>query len=168
MNFFDKTQNDPFVRHIADIKAPLGMSPYDFAKRSGGPSLSRIFEMTNDSEQKEYVKPTELILCHGAAVGLDVSDRCQHMHPGLNFLGFLEGQNENKAIVRTRGSIVLKIDGLIDADYGKAVFCDGPNSFTREKKRGSFEIGRIKNLQDGRATVAFRRYNDEKPLNLDI
>lgn len=160
--------SDPYLRHASDLKPPLGMSASDFARMTPGPSLARTFEMTRDEEQKDYPKSPKLILCRGAAIGLDESGTCTHMAPGLKFLGFLESQNELRAGLRTRGSVLLTIPGATDKDRGKSICCDGPNSFSMGKKRGAAEIGKVRFVQNGKAAIAFRRYNDDRPLNLDV
>jgi hypothetical protein len=156
------------LRHVSEIEVPLGLTPHDAACLSPGPSLVRTFEFVADSEQKDYPKSGEYILCKGAAVGLDESGQCCHYAPGLNFVGFLLGQTENRACVKTRDSIVLKIEGVSDEDQRQPVFCSGPNEFTLDRQQGAVEIGKIRFVENGLAIIAFRRFNDDRPLNLDV
>lgn len=158
---------DPYLRRVSEMDTPCGMNVFDAAMRLPGPSLTRTYESIADTEQKDFQKLADFLLCKGAACGLDESGKCVHMRPGIDFLGFLEGQNETKAGVRTRGSIMLRIEGLTDADVKKTVYCSGPNDFSLDKKRGSSECGKIRYVQNGRAAVAFRRFGDERPLSLD-
>lgn len=163
--------HDPFLRHIKDIKCPLGLTPHDAAKLQPGHSIARSFENIRDQEQKRYPKPDEYILSQGTACGLDDSENCVHFWAGRvpHFIGFLIGSSEREATVKTRGSIVLKIEGATDADRGKPVYCSGPNTFSLENSPGAAEIGRIRYVQDNSlAAVAFKRYDSEKPLNLSM
>jgi len=163
-----REQHDNYLRHGSAIVPPIGMTPLDYAKVTPNRSLVRTFEMIHDTEQKDYPKSREHILAKGAACGLDDAGRCSHYQPGMKFVGFMEGQSDIRAGIRTRGSVVLRIDGATDAYRGRPVYCSGCNSFTLEKQRGAVEIGRIRYVQGGRAAVAFRRFDDDRPLNLDI
>ena len=163
-------KNDPYLRHISDVDVPIGMTPHDAAKRTGGPSLVRTFEQLRDREQRVYPKNQEYIFCKGASIGVDEDGQAFHFSQELDlrFVGFLLGDTGDRAEVLTRGSVILKIEGATDADRGAVVFCTGVNSFTLRKEKKAAEIGKIRYVQDGKAAVAFRRQGDERPLNLDI
>jgi hypothetical protein len=166
-----KPFSDPFTRNVKDIKCPLGLSPFDAAKLQPGPSISRTYEQVRDEEQRDYPKQSDLILAAGCAVGLDDNGNAQHFYAGRidHFIGFLSGQGEKRAAVKTRGSIVLEIKGVTTADRGKPVYCVGPNEFTLKKTAGAAEIGAVRYSQgNSRAAVAFRRYDSDKPLNLRL
>jgi hypothetical protein len=165
-----KKQTDPYLRNISEIEIPIGMTALDAAQRTPGPSLIRFYETVADKEQQDYPRLQNYILARGAAVGVDESGRCCHFWAGreLRFVGFLEGQAERRAVVKTRGSIVLHIAGVQDADRLKPVYCHGPNDFSLDKLPGAAEIGKIRYVQNGRAAVAFRREGDDRPLNLDV
>lgn len=166
-----KSFSDPFARNIKDIKCPLGLSPFDAAKLQPGPGISRTFEHVRDEEQKDYPKQKDLILACGCAVGLDDNNNAQHFYAGRiqRFIGFLKGQTENTAAVKTRGSIILKIKGATTEDRGKPVYCIGPNEFSLKKTSGAAEIGAVRYSQgNSRVAVAFRRYDSNKPLNLRL
>jgi len=163
--------NDPFLRKPADIVAPVGMNKFDAAKLQPSKGTARTFEQIDDTEQKEYPKSEEEILAQGMAVGMANNGHCCHYWPGRveKFLGFLVGSNETRATVKTRGSIVLKIDGATKQDRGKTVYCEGPNSFSLHKSAGAAEIGTIRHVEgNGQAAIAFRRFDSEKPLSLNV
>lgn len=163
--------HDPFLRLTKDVKCPLGLTPHDAARLQPGQSIPRTFEQIDDVEQKNYSKSEEYILAQGAAVGLADNGQCCHFWPGRvsRFVGFLMGSNENRASVKTRGSIVIKIEGTTNADRGKPVYCFGPNNLSLEKAPGAAEIGKIRYVQgNGLASVAFKRYDSDKPLNLSL
>lgn len=164
-------KDDQYLRNVSEIKPPLGMTAYDFARVNPGPSLVRTYETVHGQEQGVFPKSREHLLCKGAAVGIDESGRCCHFWPELDlrFVGFLEqGCDETRAVVKTRGSVILKIEGATESDRGRAVYCLGPNSFTLAKVPGAAEIGKIRYVQGDRAAVAFRREGDDRPLNLDL
>lgn len=161
-------QQDPYMRHVSEIDTTWGTNAFDAALRLPGPSLLRTYECIDDTEQKDFPKSRNHVLCKGAAVGLDESGQCCHMVPGMKFMGFLEAQTETRAGVRTRGSVVLQIEGVVDSDVKKPVYCSGANDFSLDKKRGSSEIGKIRYIQNGRAAVAFKRFDDDRPLSLDV
>lgn len=168
-----KEQKDPYLRLASEIVCPLGMTPLDAAsiQPARTPSLVRTYENINDREEKDFPRSGDEIMAKGAAVGLDKAGYCRHFWPDkdLNFIGFLEGQTGNRAIVKTRGSVVLKIEDATDKDCGRPVYCLGPNSFILSNLPGTALIGAIRFVQvEGRAHVAFRRYNDTRPLILDI
>jgi hypothetical protein len=146
----------------------LGLNPHEAARLQPGRSIPRTFELISDTEQQEFAKPVDLILAKGAAVGLDEINECRHFWPGrgMRFLGFLVGQNENRAAVRTRASVVLKIKGARAEDRGAPVYAEGPNSFSLHKSAGAAEIGLVRFVQDGQTTVAFKRADDLRPLDL--
>lgn len=164
---------DPFLRFAKNIKCPLGLSPFEAIRVQPGPSLQRTYEQTaREDEQRSYPKAADLILIQGAAVGLDEKGLCCHYWPGVPcFTGFLVGQNEKSATVKTGGAVVLKIDGLRSTalDRGRPVFCNSPNSFSLEQAPGAAQIGVIRYVEGAnRAAVAFRRYDSKKPLNVNI
>ena len=163
-----REEKDPYLRKASDVKPPIGMTPLDYAKVSPARSLVRTFESIHDSELKDFPKSRDHILAKGAAVGLDDSGVCSHFAPGMKFVGLLEGQSDTRAGVRTRGAVVLRIEGATDADRGRAVYCSGCNDFSLDKERGAEEVGKIRYVQSGRVAVAFRRFDDDRPLNLDI
>lgn len=165
-----KAFNDPFLLHISDIKCPLGMTAHDAAKMQPGPGIARTYEQIPDSEQKEYPKSPDFILAAGMAVGVSESGECGHFwaNQGQKFVGFLVGSNDRRASVKTRGSIVLKLDGATEKDRGKPVYCTGPNSFSLKRSPGAAEIGIIRYVQGNLAAVAFRRHDSDKPLSLGL
>lgn len=163
--------NDPFIRIAADIKCPMGMTPHDAAKLQPGKSIARTFEQVDDTEQREYPTSSEMILAQGAAVGLDDDGIAVHFFPGRTnrFIGFLIGSNEARATVKSRGSIVLKIENATLKDIGKPIFCSGPNSFSLHKSAGAAEIGAIRHVEgNGLSSITFRPTGDKKPLNLNV
>lgn len=163
--------NDPFVRPASEIPCRLGETPHDASKRMPGKSITRTFEHISDSEQKDYPTSAEFILAQGCACGLDDLGNAVHFWPGRSskFVGFILGTTTNRVAVRSRGSIVLKLDGATLADTGKPVFCSGPNSFSLTKSPGAAEIGRIRFIAgEGLASISFKRYDSEKPLNLKV
>ena len=162
---------DPFLRHVRDINVPLGLTPHDAARMQPGPGFARTFELIADNEQREYPKSSDLILAGGAAVGIDENGICSHFWAGQGkkFVGFLTGSNENRAVVKTRGSIVLKLDSATQIDRGMPVYCTGPNSFSLKRSQGACEVGIVRYVQgNGRAAVAFRRHDSDKPLPVDL
>lgn len=165
-----KPFTDPFLRKAEDIKCPLGLTPFDAVRIQPGPGLARTFERVRDEEQRDYSKQSDLILSCGCAVGLDDDGNVQHYYAGRvgRFVGFLLAQTASRATVRTRGSIVLKVEGATADDRGAAVYCISPNEFTIKKVRGAAEIGVVRYEQGGRFAVAFRRYDSEKPLDLRL
>jgi len=162
-------ENDKYLRHVNEIDTPLGMSAYDAVRLSPGPSLVRHYETIDGAEQKDFKKNGDFVLAKGAAVGLDGGGDCCHFAPGLKFVGFLEGnQNQGRCGVRTRGSVILKVEGATEADRKAPVYVNGPNDFSLERQGGAAEIGRIRFVQDGRAAVFFRSFNDNRPLILEV
>lgn len=162
--------HDPFLRHIDDISCPLGLNPHEAARMQPGPGVARTFEQIRDTEQKEYPKSTDYVLAKGLAVGLNDNGMCCHFWPGrTKFLGFLVGSNENRASVKTRGSIVLKLEGVTDEDISKPVYAEGPNSFSLNKSSHAAEIGKIRFVQgNGLAHIAFKRYDSDRPLSVRV
>lgn len=160
--------DDKYLRHIDDIKPIPGMTVFDSAMKKPGASCVRTFEVTEDSKQQDFQKDKEEILAKGCACGLDTAGICRHFEPGLRFLGFLEGQTEDRAGVKVRGAIVLTIEGTSAESRGLPVFTSGPDQFSLKESRGAAEIGKIKYWQNGRVSVAFRRDGDPKPLNLSL
>lgn len=161
------TAADNYLRKVSDIQPILGMTAFDAALRQPGPGINRIYEIVKGSKQQDFPKDKGEILCKGAAVGLDEAGTCRHFSPGIKFLGFLEGQSESRAGVRIRGAVVLKIEDVMDESRGLPVFTTGPDNFSLKKAHGA-EIGKIRFVQDGRASVAFRRDGDETPLDLNV
>jgi hypothetical protein len=165
-------KKDIYLRHVDEIFCPLGLTPHDAAAIQPGPSIPRTFETVSDAEQKVYPKSNTSILAKGLPVGLDDAGECHHFYPGkgLRFCGFLTGQTAQQAAVKTRGSIVLRIDGVTDTDNdrGKEVYCGGPNIFSLTQQKGGALIGQVRYVQNGRAAVAFRGVDDKRPPNLII
>jgi len=163
-------QVDPYLRHTSDFTPPIGMTPLDQAKHSPGRCLARVYEHGEDRAQSSFAKRPEEILVAGACVGKDPEDgKCTHFTKGMPFLGFLVGQTSDRAVVNTRGSLILSIVGVSEGDRGKPVFCTGPNSFSLRSSAGSQECGAVRHVaENGRAAVAFRSTGDCKPLDLDI
>lgn len=162
---------DPFLRHSSNFKTSPGMTPLDVAHRSPGPSLARVFEVTKDKETLVRRRDPEEILCKGAAAGqTSESEAVHHFAPGLKFKGFVEGCVDPDCVVlKSRGSVLLKVEGATYRDRGEPVFCHGPNSFTLVAEAGSAEVGRIRYLtESGQAAVCFRTHGDERPLDLDV
>ena len=165
-----REQQDPYLKHVSDIEVPLGMTAHDAARVSPGPKIVRTFELLADSEEKDFPKSADHILAKGAACGLDETGQCSHLSPDFpTFCGFLEGSTADRATLKTRGSVILQIEGAEDERHrGEPVFCYGPSDFTLDQVRGSVEIGRIRFVQDGRVAVAFKRFDDSRPLNLSL
>ena len=163
-------KQDQYLRHIADVKSIPGMTAFDAAMRQPGPSIPRTYEILKGSEQTNFPKPQEVIMAQGAACGVDSGGMLRHFWPGqgLKWAGFLVAQTHDTGSVKTRGSIVLKVETATDENRRRPVYCYGPNEFSIENKPGSVEIGKIRFTQDGRSNVAFRREGDQRPLNLKI
>lgn len=165
------TQKDPYLQLSSNFKTSPGMTPLDVAHRSPGPSLARVFEVIKDKETRVLRRDPEEILCKGAAAGqTSESEAVHHFAPGLKFKGFVEGCiHPDLVVLKTRGSLLLKVLGATYRDRGKPVFCNGPNSFTLVAEDGSAEAGRIRYLtESGQAAVCFRAHGDERPLDLDV
>lgn len=87
--------------------------------------------------------------------------------PGCKFLGFVAGNiDEGRAVVNTRGAVVLKIAGATDEDRGRTVYATGENAFSL--KKGGVPIGMIRHCENERCSVAFKRPGDERPLDLIV
>ena len=130
--------------------------------------VPRTYEMVSDQQQREFPKASGATVLKGQAVALDQDGHVVPFAPGGRFLGFCTGQTATKCAVQVRGSIVLLLRGVTEDHAGTPVFCDGPNSFSIEKRRGSAEVGKVRYSQNERCAVAFRREGDEKPLNLRV
>ncbi len=166
-------QADPYIQYTKDIKPRTGFSVLDEAKATG-PSLPRIYEQIPDHEERRFNRNPETILCVGAAVGIDEAGEVHHFwaDQGLRFLGFLVANSEKELVVKTRGAIILKIEGASEGGRGDKVFCSGPNTFTL--RNIGAEIGKVRHFQKNdpgdyridRGAVAFRSEGDETPLDL--
>lgn len=162
-------KQDSHIRHTRDFTPPIGMSALDQAKRSPGVCLTRVYEMVKDRSQTTLRKDPDEILASGAAVGIDDEEICRHLQEGMAFKGFCLGQTEDRAVVQTRGSVILSIPGVTEGDRGKPVYATGPNSFSLRSSDGAVEIGAVRHVEEnGRAAVAFRATGDSKPLDLDV
>ena len=174
----NEAQQDLYLRHTQDFKPRIGFTSLDESQATAGPSLNRTFERLPDPREEimhVFKRDPEEILCKGAACGLDAEGIARHFQLGLGFLGFVERNVERYSslitdgvCVKTRGAVNLKVEGATDEHRGKPVFCSGPNDFSLEKQRGAAEIGKIRYFQNGRASVAFRRFDDNRPLNLSL
>ena len=161
----------PFLRHASNYTPQPGLTALDRARRSPGPSLTRVYEVVKDKETKVLRRDPDEILCKGAAVGqTSESEAVHHFAPGLKFRGFVDGcVDPDRVVLNSRGSVLLKVSGATDRDLGKVVHCHGPNSFTLVAAAGSAEIGMIRYLTEyGQAAVAFRAHGDERPLDLNV
>ena len=154
---------------VSESQTTPGANSFDVARAMPGKSLTRTFESIEDETQKDFPKYSDHILARGAICGLDESGNVTHFAPGQRFVGILEGQTEKRANVRVRGSVVVRVKGATsEDDRGKCVYCSDFISFTLQKESGAAEVGRIRFFQEGRAAVAFKRIEDEKPLNLKV
>jgi hypothetical protein len=158
--------HDPYIRHTADIKPRAGFSHLQEYRATPGPSLVRRFEMVRDSEEKRFGRDQRTVLCKGAAVGIDAAGTVGHFRKGLRWIGFLEGNSETEVAIRTRGVVILRIEGAGPADLGRSVFCGGPNTFGFSESLGP-AIGAVRFFQDGFTAVSFRREGDSRPLILE-
>jgi len=141
----------------------------DQARRSPGPSLVRVYEVTKDRETKVLRRDPDEILCKGAAAGEDEKGIVHHFTPGLRFRGFIEGNSDpDRVVLRTRGSLLLNIPGADDAKHrGAVVYVSGANRFSLVVEAGSEEAGRIRYVR-GNSALAFRATGDERPLDLNV
>ena len=160
---------DPYILFERDIVLRPGESSVDAARRIPRPSIHRVYEiLASEAEQIRRKRIPGIILCPGAAVGINKDNHIGHFWPGrgLDFLGFLVALGDNReAAVQVRGSVVIKLPG---AKPHAKVYCSGPDSFSLIPTPGSAEIGAIRFVQNDRASVFFKRAGDPRPLNLDV
>lgn len=162
-------QEDPYVLFEKDIKPRPGFSVIDEARLIPRCSISRTYELMLDVAQVHRKRIPGVILCPGAACGINSDGHVTHFWPGqdLEFLGFLVAQGDERMVsVKTRGSLILK---LPSAEPGNKVYCQGPDIFSLTETPGSAEIGKIRYCRgDDRCAVAFKREGDSRPLDLDL
>lgn len=162
---------DPFLRRTDSIRPRPGCTVFDEIKLQPGPTIPRTFEHVADQKQQQLPKCQDEILTPGAAVGLDEKNVIKHFYKdrNLRFVGFLAGQTELIASVKVRGSILLRLEGVKPEDRGKPVYCSGPNEFSLTPGNGAAEVGVVRYQErDNFAAVSFRRFDDERPLNLKL
>jgi hypothetical protein len=163
--------HDHFLIHSKDVTPRLGCTFLDEMKLRGGQSLARKWESVQDAQEQQFKRDPLAFLCQGAAMGLSEKENIAvHYWAGRNlkFIGFLIGQAETGAVIKTRGSVVLLVPGAIEGDRGRSVFCTAPNAFSLSRASGAAEIGQIRYVQNGHCAVAFKRADDEKPLDLSL
>lgn len=166
------TTADPYLRHTSDFPRRPGLSALDVAEKTPfAKSLSRCYETIYRGKREKlfYKKDSTYILQKGCAVGLDETGTAQHFKPGMKFLGLVEGQDLDRVCVRTRDSVILRIPGTSDdTDRGRSVYCHGPNDFSLEPREGSAEIGQVRFVQGEMVAVFFKKYNDDRPVDLVV
>jgi hypothetical protein len=131
-------------------------------------SFPRDFLIMSDKEEKRFPKDFSEKYLAGAAIGLDEKGIAHHFAPGLKFVGFLIGCDDKHAVVRSRGVVMLRIEDADDDHRKRPVYVQGPNEFSLDETKGSCEMGRLYFVEKYRSSVAFRRFDDPKPLNLEL
>ena len=112
-----------------------------------------------------------VILCPGAAAGLDRDGRVQHIrgyHELQGFVGFVvKTMERGKTVIRCRGSVMLLIPGGDKREPGMPVYVVNPNEFTLKATTGGHAIGQILFVQPERldlCCVVFKSFDDPRPL----
>jgi len=163
---------DKYLRKTDGIKARPGFNSFDELKTQPSPSLLRSFEAVKDQEEKDFPKYENHFMAQGAAIGLDQAGKIVHYYAGrgIRFAGFLIHQTLNKAVIKSRGSAFLKLEGVSPEDRGQRVFCSAPNQFSlKPSSNDDAEIGKIRFMERANfAAVAFKGENDSRPLNLKV
>lgn len=162
---------DPYIVYAKDVKPRAGYSVLDEAKTMPRVSIARTYETIAGEEQGIFKRDPSTVLCPGAAIGRHRQTKTiTHFSAGedLDFLGFLIANGDKETAVRVRGSALLLIPDLTSEDIGRPVYCTGPNEFSLEKSRGAACIGGIRYIEGRRAAVFFKRFDDERPLDLNI
>lgn len=163
--------DDPYIRYVKDVRAPIGMSVIDAARTQPGPSIVRGYDTGVKKEERIYPRDKDELLCRGAAVGVSEDGICRHIWPHFapqKPLGFVVANLDgDKVLVVTYGAVFLIISGIVPADQGKPVYALGPNTFTLEKQRALVEIGIVRFIQLDAldmACVAFKRFDSPEKL----
>jgi hypothetical protein len=165
-------QRDRLLRHEKDLYThmPRGVPFYDFLPRVPAPCLTRRYTTAPHETRIMDCEPG-VILCAGAAVGLDRQGIVQHIrsyHDLQGFVGFVEKTiSRGKVLIRTRGDVAVRISAT--AKPGDKVFCANPDEF--ELTSEGYEVGRILFVQPERpdlCCVAFKAFNDSRPLDLNV
>ena len=161
-----------FERDLAP-EMPKGVAFYDYLPRIPTPCITRTWT-TAEHETRIMECEPGVILCAGAAVGLDRHGRVQHIrdyHELQGFVGFLEKTvARGRVLVRVRGAIMVVITCGDKRLSGTPVFAVNPDQFSLEPTEGH-EIGRIDFVQPERpdlCCVAFRSFDDKRPLDLNL
>jgi len=160
-----------YTTPASSVTPPLGMSALDHYRRTPGASLPRTFEMIRDNEERTFQKSPDFFVTAGVVMGMGVDGLARPYEPGQTneVLGILVGDTGNACTIKTRGSVILTLDGLDGLDHGKPVFVLGPDAFTLDGDLGGTEFGAIRYAESARrAAVAFRRSGDSRPLSLDV
>ena len=129
-------------------------------------------KLSKIKRKKIFPKYENHFMAQGAAIGLDQAGKIVHYYAGrgIRFAGFLIHQTLNKAVIKSRGSAFLKLEGVSPEDRGQRVFCSAPNQFSlKPSSNDDAEIGKIRFMERANfAAVAFKGENDSRPLNLKV
>jgi hypothetical protein len=161
----------PFMVASAPFKGTPGLSDLDAFRKTPRTGYHKYYESVSDSKSASFLRSTDFFLDTGIALGLDDQRMAWPFIPGhgLKFIGFNVGLSEIGVQVKVRGSVVLRLTGANAVSHKAApVYVLGPNSFSLEKTEGAVEIGAVRYVQDnGLVAVAFRAFDDSRPLRLN-
>lgn len=162
---------DIYARDEEALKKQLqpGETTLDVARRIPARSIHRVYEVLSDEvEQAHRKRVPGVILCPGAACGINTDGNVAHFWPGrdLDFFGFLIAQGDDrKCAIQVRGAIVII---LPDGKPGAKVYCSGPNTFSLSETPGAALIGAVRYVQGDKCSVFFKRAGDQRPLNMKV
>jgi len=165
---------DPYLLPVWNVKTPLGLSPVDC--RAGGRAiLNRTKEMGVKTRQQTFKRDPNFLLCQGACAGISNDGIVRHLWPNFkpqNFVGIVEkNTGYDGVIIMTRGAIILRIPGVEKKHRGHPVYALDVNTFTLDQKKGGVLIGTVRHIRPDRpgcCSVAFKKYDNQKPLNLKV
>ena len=162
-----------FERDLAP-QMPKGVAFYDYLPRIPTPCITRTWT-TAEHETRIMECEPGMILCAGAAVGLDRHGRVQHVrdyHELQGFVGFVDKTvAHGRLLIRTRGQLQLLIPGGGKRVPGTPVFALNPDEFTLDATAGGHQIGGVVYWQpenNNLATIAFKSFDDSRPLDLNL